>query len=853
MSDTILINNNDEPVGLEQHKAHYENMSLDEITKYMETQYKELSQKLPHLSLQSTSSTSSMTHSTTSINEDNMASPTSSVGVMLMDNEKAVLESTQLNNSTKKIKLNKIFSRAASSGDLEHVQRLLNPQNRYREYIDINVKDEDGTTPLIYASCFGKYTIVEELLKANADIHLQDSFGWSALMWATNNHHEQIVKLLLENGASSQQRSTKGSSVLDLVGQLDKKDFQKMTDIITTSSNHRDSTISNSSAFTDASSVMMRRSRTSTSTTDSFFDVPSQDLFYYQSTMENFDTFILDEVEKRQRLLDDEIVAHDFNDEQLDIMSNINIDGDDNVNDDENNNGDTLEFYWNKCLLDQMFVFDQEKLPTLLDNIINRPPKEEKENEKSADVVWVPANVLFLMARFAHYYCTIEVLDDVLNGALERINIIIQKSDKDIRLLTYWLTNFTQLLYYLKKDQGLVVSTASHQLKLSEMISETYTAMIHDVQSRLSKISAPALLGNYGLIPGIEDVHFADDWQRFFYNNSKRAISTTANDMTSTPRTMIHLLSSTCDILKSNQVQSTIIIQTMAQLLHFISCDLFNHVLTNKKLICRSKALQIRMNVSYIEDWLRNQTFHRVLSHYLTPCIQLLQLLQCISQLDSVQSLLDTMAACDTLNAFQVKRCIINYRYEVNELPISDQVTQYIIQLVDDMKQIRKLKNKNERRFSILTSEKLTRQYQSDIGQRQTIDSYQTSNEKRKSEEGGVALRRSISLSGKKRPESMYQVMGNFMSRSSSNHSIIDADNKQQEQQHDIEDNKINIVEIEVEEEHMQETKDTKFLLPFKVPTMAHMTYHLQDDINSKKSIPTIPDYWMDFLDQSQS
>ncbi|CAO3620586.1 unnamed protein product [Cunninghamella blakesleeana] len=666
-------------------------------------------------------------------------------------------------------------------------------------------------------------------------------------MWATNNHHEQIVKLLLENGASSHQRSAKGSSVLDLVGQLDKKESQKITDIITTSSNHRDSTISTSSTFTDASSVMMRRSRTSTSTTDSFLDAPSQDLFYYQSTMENFDTFMLDELDKRQKLLDDENVINDFNDYQYDDMN-----ADDDNSEDEDNE-ESLEFYWNKCLPDQMFVFDQEKLPILLDSIINRSPKKGNEKEESDVIVWIPANILFLMARFAHYYCTSEVLDDVLNGALERISKIIQNNDKDIRLLTYWMTNFTQLLYYLKKDQGLVVSTAMYQLKLSEMISETYTLMIHDVQSRLSKISAPALLGNYGLIPGIEDVHFADDWQRFFYGNSKRGMSTAANDMTSTPRTMIHLLSSTCDILKANQVQSTIIIQTMAQLLHFISCDLFNQILTNKKLICRSKALQIRMNISYIEDWLRNQSFHRVLFNYLTPCIQLLQLLQCISQLDSVQSLLDTMAACDTLNAFQVKRCIVNYRYEVNEAPISDQVTQYIIQLVDDMKQIKKLKNNNKRRFSILTSEKLSRQPLSDIGHKQTTDLYQNDNEKRKSEEGGVALRRSISLSGKKRPESMYQVMGNFMSRSSSNHSAIDASNKQQEQ-NNIDDSEVDVIDTEVEEEHMQETKDTKFLLPFKVPTMAHMNYHLQqDDDNFKKSIPTIPDDWMDFLDRSQS
>ena len=54
--------------------------------------------------------------------------------------------------SEKKDLLQRALNMAASNGYLERVTKILNGKGR--TFVDINAPDEDGTPPLIYASCF---------------------------------------------------------------------------------------------------------------------------------------------------------------------------------------------------------------------------------------------------------------------------------------------------------------------------------------------------------------------------------------------------------------------------------------------------------------------------------------------------------------------------------------------------------------------------------------------------------------------------------------------------------------------------------------------------------------------------
>lgn len=59
--------------------------------------------------------------------------------------------------------------------------------------IDVNHADNDGMTPLMYASTIGSVTTVQLLLSAAADAHLKDNNGMTSLMLAVTRGHIEVV------------------------------------------------------------------------------------------------------------------------------------------------------------------------------------------------------------------------------------------------------------------------------------------------------------------------------------------------------------------------------------------------------------------------------------------------------------------------------------------------------------------------------------------------------------------------------------------------------------------------------------------------------------------------------------
>jgi hypothetical protein len=215
-------------------------------------------------------------------------------------------------------------------------------------------------------------------------------------MWATNNNHESLVKLLLDHGASSQTRSAKGRTVFDFIN----TDNHKIVDILAT--NPRDS-FSSTSSFLYKTTGSVSSSSSSTGDTD----------FYYQTNMDGFDSFMAEEAEMRKKLFESTMALVGDADDIYNIDNN-----DDEDDDDEQDN----EFHWEKCSPDQMFVFNSNDLDYILDTVISHiqlPIANQQE-------ICVPANIIFLSARFAHYFSSAELLEEVLTGALTRISTVIK-------------------------------------------------------------------------------------------------------------------------------------------------------------------------------------------------------------------------------------------------------------------------------------------------------------------------------------------------------------------------------------------------------------------------------------------
>ena len=77
---------------------------------------------------------------------------------------------------------------------------------------DVNVTDEIGRTPLIWASFHGYLPVIELLLERRAQIEARDSMGRTALMWAALAGKIEAVDLLLAKGADVLTLDKKGNS-----------------------------------------------------------------------------------------------------------------------------------------------------------------------------------------------------------------------------------------------------------------------------------------------------------------------------------------------------------------------------------------------------------------------------------------------------------------------------------------------------------------------------------------------------------------------------------------------------------------------------------------------------------------
>ena len=359
---------------------------------------------------------------------------------------------------------------------------------------------------------------------------------------------------------------------------------------------------------------------------------------------------------------------------------------------------DGQDFAWDRCLNDQMFVFQESELGRILDIVITHMNPQRTPSQKP-----VPANILFLGARYAHYHGNPELLETLFTTALDKLNDVIDHHQWDMTILAFWISNATLLLHYLKKDKGLVEVTTEYQLQTAEIINEIYVLIIRDAERRMDKVLDEAML-DHETIPGFEDVHFQHEW-KIFRSKTKakpeppekrfRPPSPKRRAKVS-PRNITSLLSSTLFVLDLYDIHSVIASQLMSQLLYWLGAELFNRVMSNRKYLARTKAMQVRMNVSSLEEWARannrqpehyengsmtatGETTVDAARHHLAPVIQLLQWLQIFSAIgDNEESLKSTIEDLPLLSPQQLTHAVKYYRAEVGEKGLPKSSMKYL-------------------------------------------------------------------------------------------------------------------------------------------------------------------------------
>jgi hypothetical protein len=572
----------------------------------------------------------------------------------IMDPED-VLEDDTRSQEDKAHVLQKMLFTASSNGNLEKVHDLLG--GPAKDLIDINAKDENGSTALIYSSCFGKDAIVIELLRFGALADEQDKHEWTALMWAINNHHGGIVRQLVEHGASVTLTTSTGRSAIDFVSPNSEiHQYLKQNGYMESGAPH-----------------------------DFYREVRDPTLV---------------EEELSRELMMDTAVNLDVNLAHLDLND---VDSGDSFSGDDEEG--VSEFVWERCLPDQMFVFNHADIPRILNIAIT-----EMEPQRSRSQKPVPANMIFLSARYAHYVCNEETLNNLLDPVLVRMRSVIIEHKQDLAFLAFWMSNCSLLLYYIRKDPGLFVATVSFQERLSELISDVHILITQDVESRLDSVLDTGIL-DHDTIPGLDNIAYQSEW-RIFRSKGKQMTARQEVDQVTkppspkrkaqpSPRNVTSILSSVLFVMDLYDVHPIITQQIVSQILYWLGAVLFNRIMSNRKYLARSRAMQIRLNVSAIEDWARANNrrpedadeFRTTVSSYpslmeicrkhFSSLVQILQWLQCFTGFgDDFTDVVATLQQLKDLNPLQLLHVAKKYRAEVGEKGLSKEYKAYLAQLM---------------------------------------------------------------------------------------------------------------------------------------------------------------------------
>lgn len=577
------------------------------------------------------------------------------------------------------------YSTNGSSTD----ELLSRPASNYLN-LDAFDSSNNNSTALIYASCFGNKSIANALLKNGASTDLQDNFQWTALMWAINNHHDTIAQLLVDYGASVDIESDSGTSALTLMAP-------------------------GSSLYSYFSSR-------------GYFSSPD---FYDDGHNPLAPTSIdLDESsDMHHRMLLESAYNLNVNMDHLKIND---IDPEDSIDDSLNHGSLNLkdDFVWDRCKPDQMFVFAEGDIPRILDlSITEMEPKRTKGQKP------VPADILFLSARYAHYYGSPETVDNLLYPACSRIRSLVMNKKDDIAFLAFWLSNCSLLLYYLRKDPGVLPATTHHQRSLAQLITDTTILIAQDAERRLDIVLDASIL-DHETIPGLDDILFQSDW-RFFKKSKKKnktheqqlqekyGLPTMSAKMKPSPRNVVSILNSVLFVCDLYGIHPIIVQELLSQLIYWLGAVLFNRIMSNRKYLARSRAMQIRLNVSAIEDWAQqnNRQPEDTVSEFghlqnvkkypsvvqlchihLAPLVQLLQWLQIFTGFGATNddakninntnttlsngsnpanfsNVVSTLQQLTALNPTQLLHVAKKYRPEVGEKGLSKEYKQYLSNL----------------------------------------------------------------------------------------------------------------------------------------------------------------------------
>ncbi|KAI4564784.1 hypothetical protein MJG53_015796 [Ovis ammon polii x Ovis aries] len=316
-----------------------------------------------------------------------------------------------------------------------------------------------------------------------------------------------------------------------------------------------------------------------------------------------------------------------------------------------------------------MLEYHKEDEALLIRNLVT----ELKPQTLAGAVPCLPAYILYMCIRHADYVNDDLKVHALLTSTINGIKKVLKKHNEDFEMTSFWLSNTCRLLHCLKQysgDEGFMTQNTAkqneHCLKnfdlteyrqvLSDLSIQIYQQLIKIAEGLLQPMIVSAMLENESIqgLSGVKPTGYR-----------KRTSSMPEGDNSYCLEAIIRQMNSFHTVMCDQGLDPEIILQVFRQLFYMINAVTLNNLLLRKDVCSWSTGMQLRYNISQLEEWLRGRNLHQSGAvETMEPLIQAAQLLQLKKK--SPEDAEAICSLCTALSTQQIVK-ILNLYTPLNE------------------------------------------------------------------------------------------------------------------------------------------------------------------------------------------
>ncbi|XP_075431820.1 unconventional myosin-Va isoform X2 [Ascaphus truei] len=316
-----------------------------------------------------------------------------------------------------------------------------------------------------------------------------------------------------------------------------------------------------------------------------------------------------------------------------------------------------------------MLEYKKDDEPKLIKNLIlDLKPRGVAVNL----IPGLPAYILFMCVRHSDYLNDDQKVRSLLTSTINGIKKILKKRGDDFETVSFWLSNTCRFLHCLKQysgEEGFMkhntprqndhclsnFDLAEYRQVLSDLAIQIYQQLVRVLENIFQPMIVSGML-EHETIQGVSGVK---------PTGLRKRTSSIADEGTYTLDSIVRQLNIFHSIMCQHGMDPELIKQVIKQMFYIVGAVTLNNLLLRKDMCSWSKGMQIRYNVSQLEEWLRDKNLmNSGAKETLEPLIQAAQLLQVKKKTDE-----DAEAICSMCNALTTAQIVkvLNLYTPVNE------------------------------------------------------------------------------------------------------------------------------------------------------------------------------------------